>query len=157
MLALQHAPVAGLITACAPALPGDEIIMQQFEAAGRMPPEILDSCRRMLATLKKGGHIDSVHRGLLRTFRPSVQGYLASWIQYDPRVEMAKVTVPALVLEGTRDLIADTTDAALLVAARPGTKEVVIDGMNYMFKQAPPDRNANIDTYSKPGLPVKKS
>ncbi len=87
-------------------------------------------------------------------FRPSVQPYLISWFQYDPAKEIAKLQLPLLVLQGSHDIQVDVQQATLLADANPQAQKVVIDGMNHILKLAPQDRQANIQTYNNPELPL---
>jgi hypothetical protein len=45
-------------------------------------------------------------------------------------------------------------DAELLHAASVGSRYILSEGMNHIFKMAPLDREKNIETYSDPQLPL---
>ena len=47
-------------------------------------------------------------------------------------------------------------DAELLAAANPGATLAVIEGMNHILKDAPPNRLRNFKTYTKQGLPLSE-
>ncbi|MBV8688708.1 MAG: alpha/beta hydrolase, partial [Candidatus Eremiobacteraeota bacterium] len=87
-------------------------------------------------------------------FRPSVQPYLISWFQYDPAAEIAKVTVPTLIVQGTTDFQVGVDDARRLQTEDPRAKLTLIQGMNHILRDAPANRAANLATYSKPSLPL---
>jgi fermentation-respiration switch protein FrsA (DUF1100 family) len=67
-------------------------------------------------------------------FRPSVQPYLISWFHYDPAVEIAKLTIPVTIVQGTADVQVTMTDAKALKAASPKAELVVVNGMNHMLR-----------------------
>jgi pimeloyl-ACP methyl ester carboxylesterase len=87
-------------------------------------------------------------------YRQSVQNYIISWFARDPAAELAKVSAPVLIVQGTSDLQVLVADADRLAAARPGVRPVLIEGMNHVLKLAPAERAANLATYVAPGLPL---
>ena len=155
MMAIKGTPVAGFISIAGAGKPADQVIMAQLAASGRFTKEMLDSCRMFLGILKSGGHIDYVPPGFYHSlFRPSVQPYVTSWINLDPRKEIAALKVPALVIQGTTDIQIDTPQARALVVAYPKAKLSIIKGMNHLMKEAPEDIVENSKTYSDPSVPV---
>lgn len=108
-----------------------------------------------LQTLKNGKTFALKSPALGVIFRESVQPYLISWIKYDPQAEIAKLTIPVLVVNGTRDLQVPVSDAELLKKSKPGAKIAIINDMNHVFKAVnSDDRAQNIATYSNPNLPI---
>ena len=89
-------------------------------------------------------------------FRPSVQPYMISWLALDPRREIAKLTMPVLIVQGTTDLQVSRADAQQLAMANPKAKLLLLEGMNHILKTAPPDPQANAATYRDPSLPLVK-
>jgi hypothetical protein len=69
-------------------------------------------------------------------------------------VEVSKLKIPIVIVQGSTDLQVQVKDAELLHAASPGSRYILIEGMNHIFKLAPSDREKNIETYSKPELPI---
>ena len=47
-------------------------------------------------------------------FRPSVQPYLISWFKYDPSIEIAKLQIPSLIIQGSHDIQVSVEDAIKL-------------------------------------------
>src|SRR5690606_5852587 len=84
--------------------------------------------------------------------RPSVQPYMMSWLQYDPRAEIAKLEKPVLIVQGTTDIQVGVVQAELLAAANSEANLIIIEGMNHILKDAPAERAANIQTYTDPEL-----
>jgi hypothetical protein len=86
-------------------------------------------------------------------YRASVQPYLISWFQYDPSAEIARLTMPALILQGTTDIQVPVADAEALGRAKPGARVEIIDGMNHVLKEIR-EPAAQLPSYSNPALPI---
>lgn len=132
-----------------------EIIIEQL--TGQLPVETVNEAKSMLIQLEEGTIPDSsvkVTPILFSLFRPSVRPYLVSWFKYDPAVEIAKLKVPALIVQGTTDIQTSLTDANALAAAYPAGRLLVIEGMNHVLKEAPAGRAAQGPAYSDPSIPV---
>lgn len=129
----------------------DKILKIQL---GTQPKIVTDAAFPILDSLKNGFLVKKVDPMLASLFRPSVQPYLISWFKYDPQVEIKKLTIPVLILQGTNDIQVSVDDAKLLAMANPKSHMVLIDKMNHVFKIVDGDRQANIKTYSDPTLPI---
>lgn len=115
---------------------------------------ILDEALNTLNALENGKTVAKVSPPLMPLFHLSVQPYLMSELKYDPAVEIAKLKVPVLIVQGTHDIQVSTTDSKRLSAALPAAQVSVIDGMNHILRDAPSDMMANYATYSQPSLPL---
>ncbi len=129
----------------------DKIIKKQL---GNLPKEMQDISYSILDSLSKGKKVESVNPMLLALFRPSVQSYMISWFRYDPQLELAKLTIPVLLIQGTNDIQVTTEDASRLLKANPKSQMSLIDKMNHIFRTVEGDKLANIATYSNPALPL---
>ena len=69
-------------------------------------------------------------------FRPSVQPYLISWMQYDPREVIRQVKQPVLIVNGDNDIQISADNAEALAQARPDADKVIIEGMTHLLKQS---------------------
>jgi alpha-beta hydrolase superfamily lysophospholipase len=123
-------------------------------AAGGASQAIVDEVSAINASLVAGKTVPSPDPQLLALFRPSVQPYLISEYRHDPAVDIVKLTIPTLIVQGTTDIQVGVADAKLLAGAAPKAKLVLIDGMNHILRDAPLDRAQNIATYSDPTLPL---
>ncbi len=130
------------------------IIDKQIRANPHISSSVVAEVERINASLLAGKTVSDVNPNLYVLFRPSVQPYLISEYKYDPVKEIAKLTIPVLIVQGAHDIQVDVKDARLLSAADPRAKLVLIDGMNHMLVDAPEDRTANIATYDEPQLPL---
>lgn len=130
------------------------IVNEQVRANPNTPPAILAEVESINASLLAGKIVPSPDPVLNALFRPSVQPYVISEYKYDPAKEIAKLTIPVLIIHGTTDIQVSATDANLLAAGDPKAQLVSIDGMNHILVDAPADRDGNIATYSQPALPL---
>jgi len=121
---------------------------------GEQSQQILEICEPMIQSLENGMTIEDVPPMLFSLFRPSVQPYLISWFATDPAVEMSKIEVPVLIIQGDKDIQVAVEDADLLAKAQPKAVKVIIAGMNHVFKECDTtDRMTQmIQTYMNPDL-----
>jgi pimeloyl-ACP methyl ester carboxylesterase len=152
-LAARQRPVTGLVLLAGAGEPAAGIVARQLAAAGA-PPAVLDASRRVAGALARGETVADVPPELRSLYRQSVQNYIISWFARDPAAELARVSAPALIVQGTTDLQILVEDADKLAAARPDARRVLIEGMNHALKTAPAERAANLATYVAPGLPL---
>jgi hypothetical protein len=129
-----------------------EILIEQLN--GQLPPDMMTRVTQILSDLSAGKTPDSVPRELYALFRPSVQPYMMSWFQYDPAVEIAKLAIPTLIVQGSTDIQTSMKDADALAAADPAARQLIIEGMNHILKEASGGRAEQLKAYSDPALPV---
>ena len=107
--------------------------------------------------LKNKELVDSVPPLLNSLFNKSVQEYLIDASSYNPQLEIAKLNMPILILQGTNDIQIQVKDAQLLHNAADKSRLEIIQGMNHVFRQAPENRLLNMQTYGNPELPIDDS
>jgi alpha-beta hydrolase superfamily lysophospholipase len=134
--------------------PIDVILKEQLAVQLKGKKKLLRAANEGLSKLKEGKLVEDAPVELFGLFRPSVQPYMMSWMKYDPAVEISNLKIPIVIVQGTTDLQVQVKDAELLHAASGGSRYILIEGMNHIFKMAPSDREKNIETYSKPELPL---
>jgi len=132
----------------------DVILKEQLAVQLKGKKKLLRAANEGLSKLKEGKLVENTPAELFGLFSPSVQPYMMSWMKYDPAVEISKLKIPIVIVQGTTDLQVQVKDAELLHAASVGSRYILIEGMNHIFKMAPSDREKNIETYSKPELPI---
>ena len=87
-------------------------------------------------------------------FRKSVQPYLISWIKLNPQIEIAKLQIPILIINGDKDLQIQVADAQLLQIAKSTATLEIISNMNHVFKIINGDASQNMASYRDETLPV---
>ncbi len=133
--------------------PAYDVIMEQL--AGQ-PEEVLAEVERINSELRAGNLVDDVNPAFYSLFRPSVQPYVISWYKYDPGAEIAKLTCPVLIVQGSTDIQVTPNDAEILHAAQPDSVYELIEGMNHILKNSSLDQAENTATYSNPDLPLNE-
>jgi alpha-beta hydrolase superfamily lysophospholipase len=131
----------------------DKVIKEQL---GSQPQQVIDMCFPIIDSLVAGKTVADVNPMLNALFRPSVQPYLISWFHYDPQLEIKKLTIPVLIIQGTNDIQVSISDANLLAVASPKAQLILVKNMNHIFRLVEGDRDANIATYSKGELPISE-
>lgn len=140
----------GYISLAGVGRPIDEVLSEQV---AKNSPTLKEAADKNLALLKQGKTFENQNPLLESLFRESIQPYMISWIKYNPQVEIKKLQIPILIINGTKDMQVPATDAELLNKANPKSELVIIAGMNHIFKDIEKDED-NIKSYSNPKLPV---
>ncbi|EMR01241.1 alpha/beta hydrolase [Cesiribacter andamanensis] len=151
MLAARQAGADGFISVAGAGAPADSLIRQQLM---NQPPMIQQAAFPALDSLAAGHLVKQVNPMLFALLRPSIQPYMISWFRYNPQLEIQKLRMPVLIVQGTTDLQVAEADARKLAKANPKATLALIPGMNHILKEAPADQQQNFATYSQPGLPL---
>ena len=152
LLACEQADV--FVSLAGAGRPIDVILKEQLAVQLKGKKKLLRAVDEGLSKLKKGELVEDAPKELFALFRPSIQPYLISWMKYDPADEISKLKIPVIIIQGSTDLQVQVKDAELLHAASPGSRYILVEGMNHIFKLAPSDREKNIETYSNSELPL---
>jgi len=158
MIACQNNPKASkFISVAGPGSPADEVIKEQL--ARGLSRTLREEAYWILNELKEGNMVDTVSTGLYNYgFHPENQPYMISWFKYNPQEEIAKLTLPVLILNGDLDVQVSEDEAELLHEAYPNAKKVIIEDMNHVLKNSEStDMNAQWkDSYHNPNTPVNQ-
>jgi len=155
MLVAQKFRAAGLILIAAVGISAADVIRRHLAAPGiTIAKEQLSEIHDIMRSLEAGKLVPEVSADLNTQYRASVQPYLISWFKFDPVAELSKVTISTLVIQGTNDLQVSLDDAVRLSVANKDILSLYINGMNYVLKVAPKDKEGNYATYNKPLLPL---
>lgn len=139
------------ISIAGPGQSADKILKLQLSS---QPKGVQDLCFPILDSLKNGQVVPDVNPMLYSLFRPSVQPYMISWFKYDPQVEIQKLIIPTLIIQGTNDVQVPMEDAKYLSIANPKAKLVSINNMNHIFRIIEGDKQANLSSYNDATLPI---
>lgn len=133
--------------------PAYEILEKQLQS---QPLQIQQESAAICKELCEGRTVEQVPFYFSALYRPSVQPYLISWFAYNPAVEIAKLNIPVLILQGDKDIQVGTDEAVKLHAAQPSAVMHIIKDMNHVLKQCETtDAREQIAIYSNPDLPLK--
>ena len=150
MLAAKRCSASGFVSIAGAGHTAANILRTQL--AGKLPPELATQSDEILKNLEAGKTTENPPAALAALYRTSVQPYLLSWFRYDPAKSIAGLTVPVLIVQGTTDLQVTVDDAKRLAAASPKAKLLIVEGMNHVLKEVPPDREKQMASYSDPTL-----
>jgi uncharacterized protein len=152
MLAARKISAGRYISIAGAGKPAGPLILDQLRS--KVSAELFQQAENAVHELEQGRLLPDPPPALTALFRSSVQPYLISWFKYDPAHEIAALTMPVLIVQGSTDVQASVDDAKLLAKANPSAKLVVIDGMNHVMKMVPGDTAKQIASYGDPALPV---
>ena len=152
MIASREAGADGYISIAGAGRPASDIILNQVQ--GQLPPDLLNQTKNIIEHLQNGEQVGDVPQVLNSLFRPSVQPYLISWFRYDPSVEISKLNIPVLILQGDTDIQVQVDDAKRLAQGNSSAKLVVISGMNHVLKTVSNDLQKQQQSYSDPSFPI---
>jgi hypothetical protein len=129
----------------------DAVLVEQIT---KQAPFLKEETQKNLDILKSGKTFELKNPMLASIFRESIQPYMISWIQYNPQIEIAKLQMPVLIVNGTKDLQVAVSEAELLKKAKPEGELVLIENMNHIFKVINGDDAENMKSYSNPDVPI---
>ena len=129
----------------------DAVLVEQIT---KQAPFLKEETQKNLDILKSGKTFELKNPMLASIFRESIQPYMISWIQYNPQIEIAKLQMPVLIVNGTKDLQVAVSEAELLKKAKPEAEIVLIENMNHIFKVINGDDTENMKSYSNPDVPI---
>ena len=150
MIASQEGDVTKFVSLAGAAKKASEVLLDQLETQSA---ELRDLSESIIGKLMRGEVTYSIEPQLQSIFRPSLQPYLISWFKYSPVVEISKLHIPVLVVQGTTDIQISLDHANLLASAASNAELVLVDEMNHVLKRSALNRSENIATYNMRKLP----
>ncbi len=129
----------------------DNVILDQLAI---QIPGLKDNARQAFDDLRVNGVTINYSPGLASIFRPAIQQFLLEWMQYNPQVEIVKLDMPVLIINGDRDIQVEVSEAEKLKAAKPDAQYVIIPFMNHIFKKIKGDDLVNSKSYNEYNRPV---
>ncbi len=145
MMAAKKANASRYISIAGAGFPIQEVLKKQFAA---QPEAYRNALLTRLDTLIGGKLLTNVPKEFYSIFSPTTQPYLMDWFTYIPANEIAKLTIPVLILNGTTDIQVGVEEAENLHKYCKQSKLVLVTGMSHLLKEAPADRAKNIATYN---------
>jgi pimeloyl-ACP methyl ester carboxylesterase len=152
MLAAQEPVIDGLISLAGAGRPAADLLREQL--ARQLPLDLLAQANAILDELVNGRIVADVPVELMSIFRPSVQPYLMSWFAFDPAREIARLSMPVLIVQGETDIQIGVADAQLLANAQPDANLLLISEMNHVLKSATGAPSSQQLAYSNPTVPL---
>ncbi len=154
MIACQEFEADAFISIAGPGVPVSDILLTQLKS--QLPQNLYIDAESIIDQLNHGTQIDSIPPGLKTLFRQSVQPYMISWFKYDPAFELAKLKIPVLILQGTRDLQVYTDNGEALFKSNSKVKLKIIEGMDHHLKIISGTLFDQLASNGTPDAPVSK-
>ncbi|MBT8178126.1 MAG: alpha/beta hydrolase [Eudoraea sp.] len=138
------------ISLAGPGVPIDKKIVEQITAQS---PELGEIAAQHFSELQETDTIASINPMLFQVFAPQNQQFLKGYAVLDPALEISKVTVPTLIINGDADIQISPEDAQLLHAALPGSQLEIIPKLNHVLKEVN-SMAENQQAYMQPDVPL---
>ena len=109
-----------------------------------------------LNELIETGEIKEVDPNLMSLFAKPNQPFLTSWVELNPLEEIKNVNVPALIINGDKDLQVQVLDAEALKSAKPDSELIIIKNMNHVLKNIEKDED-NLKSYMSADFSISEA
>jgi len=124
----------------------EDFVIDEYTKASQ---EFGQIARKHFKELNATGMIRNVHPQLAHIFPKQNIPFLLSWMAYDPATEIQKLSIPILLINGTKDIQVSPLDARKLHKANPNSELVIIENMNHVLKTITTDGD-NQKSYFSP-------
>jgi fermentation-respiration switch protein FrsA (DUF1100 family) len=111
----------------------DEVIAEQISK--NAPLAIQQESQAIMDSLKAGKLVSDVPSYFNALYRPSVQPYLISLLNYAPLAQASMLQKPVLILQGDADSQIQVKDAEALAGAVNQAKLLIIPKMDHVLKE----------------------
>jgi uncharacterized protein len=138
------------ISIAGPATSFDKAVIQQITAQSAEFGKVAEA---HFKELFETGDIKQVNPMLLSIFAKQNFAFLVSWAKHNPSEEIKKLTIPTLIINGTKDLQVKVEDANALHKANPSSELVIIKNMNHVLKNIEMDAD-NMKSYYSADYPI---
>jgi fermentation-respiration switch protein FrsA (DUF1100 family) len=150
--AQQHAD--GFISLAGAGKSIDAVIMDQITATA---PTLVKDAENTFAVLRQGKTTSNYPPALQSLFDISIQPFMSNWMQYNPSDELKKLDCSVLILNGTKDLQVEVSEAELLKNAKPEAQLSIIENMNHVLFTIEGDRLENSKSYNETFRPISEA
>lgn len=151
MLAIQNNPVNKFISLAGLS---EDLYTTLRRQLANQPTVVKDAAFPILDSLKIGVRVDNVPPFLQSLMGVSVQNYFMSFMKYDPREEIKKLSIPILIIQGSTDLQITVQGASELSNNSDFASLKIIEGMNHVLRKSASGATENMATYNNTELPL---
>lgn len=150
----QGTKVSGVVSVAGLGRSADVVMKSQLSGS---PQHIQTIANEIIEKLKKGERVENVPIFLSIPRFPSMQSYIISIMQLDPKAVIKAVKAPVLILQGDNDIALSPEDARILHSANYSNEMVIIENMNHIMKECKSiDPAEQLSTYTNPSIPINK-
>lgn len=132
----------------------DDVIIDQLS---KQAPGLVDNARSAFDDLRANGVAHNYSPGLASIFRKEIQPFIYTWMQYNPQEEIAQLEMPILIVNGSKDLQVQLSEAEKLQQASPTATYKVIDKMNHVLKEIEGNDLENSKSYNEHNRPISQA
>jgi len=125
----------------------DQVIMEQVT---KTAPQFKADTERVFEVLRKGETTTDFPVALGSLFNLDVQPFIANWMTYNPVEEIAKLDMPCLIINGTKDLQVSEAEAMLLSEAAKDATLKIYENMNHILTTIEGGNLENSKSYNEP-------
>ncbi|HLV40437.1 alpha/beta hydrolase [Xanthomarina sp.] len=124
----------------------DKVILDQIE---QTVPGLLDESELAFNILRKNKTTINYPSALESIFSMENQAFMSSWMQYHPQEQIAELTIPTLIINGTKDLQVPVEEAQLLKDASKKGSLLLLEDMNHVMFPIEGDDLENSKSYNE--------
>ena len=151
IIAAKKSNVDAFVSLAGAGFRADSVLKKQLN---KQPDQLKNEAFRILDSLKNGILLEEINPFLYALFRPSIQPYLINWFKFSPTIEIKKLNIPILIVNGNTDIQVSIDNAENLHQAAKNSELLIIENMNHILKPSSSDFSENYATYSNPDLPL---
>ncbi|TYP72962.1 alpha/beta hydrolase [Aquimarina intermedia] len=129
----------------------DNVIIDQL---AEQAPGLDKSAALAFKQLRENGRATVYEPALESIFRYDLQPFMRTWLQYNPREEIAQLEIPILLLYGKKDIQVNTSEGEKLKEVAPDAQFVAIDNMNHILREIKGNRLENQKSYNESWRPI---
>jgi esterase/lipase len=130
-----------------------DILLEQI---AKTAPDLKEESASVITKLKKGQTTSDYPEALYSVFNEDLQPFMINWMQYNPTKILSQLTIPSLVINGTKDLQVSVKEAELLAGANPQAELQIIQNMNHVLFEIEGDDLENSKSYNETIRPISK-
>ena len=150
-LLASDAGADGFISLAGAGNPIDQIILEQIT---KTAPFFTEDTKRVLETLKSGQTTTDFPPALASIFNLDIQPFMINWMQYNPQELIENLEMPALIINGTKDLQVSAAEAQLLKDRKEDAELFIVENMNHLLFEINGDNLVNTKSYNETMHPI---
>jgi len=150
MLAL-NSDLSGFISLNGSAKPIDEVLIEQVKQSA---PEYLAETKEVIDQLRSGNTTANYPKALENAFNLETQPFLMSWMKHSPTSVLKTVTIPVLLIQGTKDLQISENAGQLLKESCTNCKLLMVKNMNHVLFEILGSDLDNYKSYADPNFKI---
>ena len=129
----------------------DRVIIDQIS---QMDNALIKDTEAAFSEMRSGRITRNYPIALESIFNSDTQPFIMSWMQYDPVEEIGNLTIPTLIISGTKDLQVSVEEAKALKDKAPNGSLKLIDKMNHVLFVIQGDELENSKSYNESFRPI---